>query len=40
MGNIVVIGPRRSGKTTYLAALSYLPALRSRKGKESNFKIE
>ncbi|MBL1208719.1 hypothetical protein [Geminocystis sp. GBBB08] len=40
MGNIVVIGPRRSGKTTYLAALSYLPALRSRKGKDSNFKIQ
>lgn len=39
MGNIVVIGPRRSGKTTYLAALSYLPALRSRKGKDNNFKI-
>lgn len=40
MGNIVIIGPRRSGKTTYLAALAYLPALRSRKGKHNNFKIQ
>jgi Double-GTPase 1 len=40
MGNIVVIGPRASGKTTYLAALAYLPALRSQKGKDSNFKIQ
>ena len=27
MGNICIIGPRASGKTTYLAGLSYLPQL-------------
>ena len=40
MGNIVIIGPRRSGKTTFLAALAYLPALRSRRGKQTDFKVQ
>jgi hypothetical protein len=39
MGNVVVIGPRRSGKTTYLAALAYLPMLKAQKGKHTNFKV-
>ena len=38
MGNIRVIGPRSSGKTTYLAALAYQPAKDSRKNK--NFQIQ
>jgi hypothetical protein len=37
MGNIRVIGPRSSGKTTYLAALAYWSSFR---GKKSNFSIE
>lgn len=36
MGNICVIGPRASGKTTYLASLAYFP----NKTKEKNFKIQ
>lgn len=40
MANIVVIGPRTSGKTTYLAALAYLPDLQGAKGKKTNFKIQ
>lgn len=35
MGNICVVGPRSSGKTTYLAALAYWPA-QKRTGKNSN----
>lgn len=35
MGNICVIGPRSSGKTTYLAALAYWPD-QKRTGKNSN----
>lgn len=38
MGNIRVIGPRSSGKTTYLAALAYQPARASRKSKD--FKVQ
>ncbi|MEA5528033.1 hypothetical protein VB638_00225 [Dolichospermum sp. UHCC 0684] len=38
MGNIYVIGPRASGKTTYLAALAYQPS-RSRR-KNQNFKVQ
>lgn len=38
MGNIRVIGPRSSGKTTYLAALAYEPARGSRKSQ--NFKVQ
>ncbi|MFM6308914.1 MAG: hypothetical protein ACKPGB_11680, partial [Dolichospermum sp.] len=38
MGNIRVIGPRSSGKTTYLAALAYQPARSSRKNK--NFQVQ
>lgn len=38
MGNIYVIGPRASGKTTYLAALAYQP-LRA-KQKNKNFKVQ
>ncbi len=37
MGNIRIIGPRSSGKTTYLAALAYLPKA---SGEKSYFKIE
>ena len=40
MGNTVIIGPRSSGKTTYLAGLSYLPELISRKNKKNKFKIQ
>lgn len=40
MGNIRIIGPRSSGKTTYLAALAYWPD-KKRGGKKSNlFKIQ
>ncbi|UAJ72050.1 hypothetical protein IQE94_13185 [Synechocystis sp. PCC 7339] len=39
MGNICIIGPRMSGKTTYLAALSYLPELEIRTRRRSIFKI-
>lgn len=41
MGNICVIGPRRSGKSTYLAALSYYPELivRSSSGKQKLFEV-
>lgn len=38
MGNIRVIGPRGSGKTTYLAALAYQPAKAI--GKAKNLKIQ
>lgn len=36
MGNICVIGPRASGKTTYLASLAYFP----NKTQEKTFKIQ
>ena len=36
MGNIRVIGPRGSGKTTYLAALAYQPAKAMWKSKKFN----
>ena len=36
MGNICVIGPRASGKTTYLASLAYFP----NKSKEKTFKVQ
>ncbi|MBD2456677.1 hypothetical protein H6G80_21680 [Nostoc sp. FACHB-87] len=38
MGNIRVIGPRSSGKTTYLAALAYQPTRSSLKTK--NFQVQ
>jgi len=38
MGNIYVIGPRASGKTTYLAALAYQPLKTKQKNK--NFKVQ
>jgi hypothetical protein len=38
MGNIRVIGPRASGKTTYLAALAYQPARASRKNQKFNIR--
>jgi Double-GTPase 1 len=40
MGNIRVIGPRTSGKTTYLAALAYWPDGRREGSKNSYFKIQ
>jgi Double-GTPase 1 len=40
MGNIRVIGPRASGKTTYLAALAYWPDGRGRAGKKSYFRVQ
>jgi hypothetical protein len=42
MGNICIIGPRASGKTTYLAALSYLPELQAREKVKSKslFKVK
>jgi len=39
MGNICVIGPRGSGKTTYLAALAYCPDQKRIGKKYSNFNI-
>lgn len=38
MGNIRVIGPRGSGKTTYLAALAYQPVQPG--GKVKNYKVQ
>lgn len=40
MGIIRVIGPRASGKTTYLAALAYWPEGRGKENKSSYFKIQ
>lgn len=39
MGNIRIIGPRGSGKTTYLAALAFWPD-KTRPGKKGNLLIE
>ncbi|MGK7873615.1 MAG: hypothetical protein AB4426_09990 [Xenococcaceae cyanobacterium] len=39
-GNIVIIGPRNSGKTTYLAGLSYWPKLRDVLQKKSAYKVQ
>jgi hypothetical protein len=39
-GNIGVIGPRSSGKTTYLAALAYWPESRLKSKHKSTFVIE
>jgi len=39
-GNIGVIGPRSSGKTTYLAALAYWPERRLKGNSKSAFEIE
>lgn len=39
-GNIGVIGPRSSGKTTYLAALAYWPERRLQQRQKSAFDIE
>jgi len=40
MGNIRVIGPRGSGKTTYLASLAYWPDKKRVGGKVKNFSIQ
>lgn len=40
MGNICVIGPRGSGKTTYLAALAYWPDKARSGGKVKKFNIQ
>lgn len=40
MGNICVIGPRNSGKTTYLAGLAYWPDKQRRNHKSSSFSVE
>ncbi|MBE9170673.1 hypothetical protein IQ238_25210 [Pleurocapsales cyanobacterium LEGE 06147] len=40
MGNICVIGPRASGKTTYLVALAYWENHRSQKSKGKNYKVQ
>jgi hypothetical protein len=40
MGNIRVIGPRASGKTTYLAALAYWPEGRRGSDKKSYFQVK
>lgn len=40
MGNITVIGPTGSGKTTYLAALAYSPPAQSRNSRNKKYKIE
>jgi hypothetical protein len=40
MGNIRVIGPRGSGKTTYLAALSYWTDTQQKSGKKPYYTIE
>jgi hypothetical protein len=40
MGNICVIGPRGSGKTSYLAALAYFPEQQLSSGKRSRFKVQ
>ncbi len=40
MGNIRVIGPRSSGKTTYLASLAYWPDKKRTGGKKKKFNVE
>ncbi len=40
MGNICVIGPKGSGKTTYLAALAYLPNTKGINHRKNNYKIQ
>jgi hypothetical protein len=40
MGNICVIGPRSSGKTTYLAALAYFPDRKNVGTSSSSFNIQ
>lgn len=40
MGNICVIGPRASGKTTYLAALAYWPDRNRQAGRKKVFDIQ
>ena len=40
MGNIRVIGPRSSGKTTYLAALAYQPEQAGRGGRAKKYTIQ
>ena len=40
MGNIRIIGPRSSGKTTYLAGLAYWPEKQSQSNKSSYFEVE
>lgn len=40
MGNICIIGPRSSGKTTYLAGLAYWPDKKRTSKKSSLFKVE
>ena len=39
MGNIVVIGPRASGKTTFLAGLAYWPKRQQVKKKQSRINV-
>ena len=40
MGNICIIGPRDSGKTTYLAGLAYWPDKQRRSKKSSLFSVQ
>jgi hypothetical protein len=40
MGNICIIGPRDSGKTTYLAGLAYWPDKQKRGNKSSSFSVQ
>jgi len=40
MSNICVIGPRGSGKTSYLAALAYFPEQQINSGRKSSFKVQ
>jgi len=40
MGKICVLGPRNSGKTTYLAGLAYWPAKQSKSSKSSLFSVQ
>lgn len=40
MGNIHIIGPQASGKTTYLAALAHQPNVSRRRYRQANFKVQ
>ncbi len=40
MGNICVIGPRSSGKTTYLAGLAYWPDKQRQSNNSSSFEVQ